>query len=384
AGAGGIAPEKAAEAVVEGTLLGLYRFHELRTQLEDARPDLESLTLVDCAPDNQAAVELGVESGRILAESTVLARNLINRPANVATPSHIVETARAMAADVGLACRVMEKPEMEARGMHSLLSVNQGGGEPARMVILQHNGDREELPTITLVGKGITFDSGGISLKPGQDMWKMKGDMGGAAAVIGAMRAVALLNLPLRVIGLTPLTENMPDAFASKPGDVVKSLKGLTIEIISTDAEGRMILADALTYSGTFKPDAIVDVATLTGSKVIALGAQAAAVMGDDTLIEKLRAAGNATFERVWPMPMYKEYAEELKSDFADVKHVGSRAGGCITAGVFLSKFPPDGIPWAHLDIAGHAFAEKDTPYVPKGAVGFGVRLLVEMLRSWD
>jgi leucyl aminopeptidase len=211
----------------------------------------------------------------------------------------------------------------------------------------------------------------------------MKGDMGGAAAVIGALRAVALLDLPLHVVGLTPLTENMPDAHASKPGDVVTSLKGLTIEIISTDAEGRMILADTLTYAEEFGPDAIIDAATLTGSKVVALGEHAAAVMGDDDLIEQLRAAGDAVYERVWPLPLFEEYGQQLKSDVADCQHTGGRAGGAITAGYFLSKFPPDDVPWAHLDIAGLALVDKDRPYVPKGGTGFGVRLFVELLRNW-
>ncbi len=382
-GVGGIDPERAAEAVVEGTLLGLYRFHELKTELEDVRPDVETLTLVEFDADKVPALEAGARAGQALAESTLLARDLINRPGNVATPAHIAAVAQRMADEVGLRCRVMEKPEMEELGMGALLSVNQGGGEPAKMVILEHNADRDDLPTVTLVGKGITFDSGGISIKPHTGMKAMKGDMGGAAAVIGALRAVALLDLPLHVVGLTPLTENMPDAHASKPGDVVTSLKGLTVEIISTDAEGRMILADALTYAEEFAPDAILDIATLTGSKVIALGDHAAAGMGDDDLIERLRAAGDATYERVWPLPLFEEYGKQLESDVADCQHTGGRAGGAITAGYFLSKFPPDDVPWAHLDIAGLALTDKEKAYVPKGGTGFGVRLFVELLRNW-
>lgn len=382
-GAGGMAPETAAEAVVEGAILGLYRFHELKTELEDVRPDVEALTLVEFDAQKQEDLEAGARAGQAIAESTLLARDLINRPANVATPSHIADVAQQMAEEVGLACRIMEKPEMEERGMGALLSVNKGGGEPAKMAILEHNAGRDDLPTVVLVGKGITFDTGGISIKPTKGMKRMKGDMGGAAAVIGALRAVALLDLPLHVVGLTPLTENMPDAHASKPGDVVTSLKGLTIEIISTDAEGRMILADTLTYAEEFAPHAIVDAATLTGSKVIALGEHAAAVMGDDDLIERLRAAGDAAFERVWPLPLFEEYGKQLESDVADCQHTGGRAGGAITAGYFLSKFPPDSVPWAHLDIAGLALVDKDRPYVPKGGTGFGVRLLVEMLRDW-
>ncbi len=382
-GIGGIAPEIAAEAVVEGTILGLYRFHELKTELENVRPDVETLTLVEFDADKVPALEAGARAGQAIAESTLLARDLINRPANVATPSHIAKVAQDMAADVGLTCRIMEKPEMEERGMGALLSVNKGGDEPAKMAILEHNADRDDLPTIVLAGKGITFDTGGISIKPTKGMKRMKGDMGGAAAVIGALRAVALLDLPLHVVGLTPLTENMPDAHASKPGDVVTSLKGLTIEIISTDAEGRMILADTLTYAEEFGPDAIVDIATLTGSKVIALGEHAAAVMGDDDLVARLRAAGDAAYERVWPLPLFEEYGKQLTSDVADCQHTGGRPGGAITAGYFLSKFPPDDVPWAHLDIAGLALLDNARPYVPKGGTGFGVRLFVELLRNW-
>lgn len=383
AGVGDLAPERAAEAVVEGTLLGLYRFHELKTELEDVRPDIATLTLVEFDADKVPALESGARAGQAIAESTLLARDLINRPGNVATPSHIAEVATTMADEVGLRCRIMEKPEMEELGMNALLSVNKGGGEPAKMAVLEHNAGRDDLPTVVLVGKGITFDTGGISIKPTKGMKRMKGDMGGAAAVIGALRAAALLDVPLHAVGLTPLTENMPDAFASKPGDVVKSLKGLTIEIISTDAEGRMILADALTYAEQFSPDAIVDIATLTGSKVIALGDHAAAVMGDGDLVARLKDAGETTYERVWELPLFDEYGKQLESDVADCQHTGGRAGGAITAGFFLSKFPPDDVPWTHLDIAGLALTDKEKAYVPQGGTGFGVRLFVEMLRSW-
>ncbi|HOT90699.1 MAG TPA: leucyl aminopeptidase [Anaerolineae bacterium] len=383
AGVGGVAPEPAAAAVVEGTLLGLYRFHELKTQLEEVRPDLTTLTLVELDPARRTTLEAGARTGKIVAESTLLARDLINRPANIVTPAYMAETAQRMAAEIGLRCQVLDKATLTALGMNALLSVNRGGGEPAQLVILEHNAGRDDLPTVVLVGKGITFDSGGISLKPGENMHHMKGDMGGAAAVFGALRAAALLDLPLHVVGLTPLTENMPDAHATKPGDVVRSLKGLTIEILNTDAEGRLILADALTYAQNFAPQAIFDIATLTGGRVVALGDHAAAVMGDESLIARLRAAGETTFERVWPLPLFEEYGEQLKSTVADVANIGGRAASSITAGYFLSKFVPDGVPWAHIDIAGLDLIEKDMPYIPKGATGFGVRLLVEVLRGW-
>ncbi len=383
AGVGGMAPEQAAAAVVEGTLLGLYRFHELKTKLDEVRPDLATLTLVEWDATRQTALEGGARVGQIVAESTLLTRDLVNRPANIATPSYMAGIAQRVAAEVGLRCQVLDKETLATLGMHTLLSVNQGGGEPAQLVVLEHNAGRDDLPTVVLVGKGITFDTGGISLKPSENMHRMKGDMGGAAAVFGALRAAAMLDLPLHVVGLTPLTENMPDAHATKPGDVVRSLKGLTVEILNTDAEGRLILADALTYAQSFAPHAIFDIATLTGGRVIALGDHAAAVMGDEALIARLRAAGDATFERVWPLPLFEEYGEQLKSAVADVANVGGRAGSSITAGFFLSKFVPDGVPWVHIDIAGLDLIEKDAPYIPKGATGFGTRLLVELLRGW-
>jgi leucyl aminopeptidase len=272
---------------------------------------------------------------------------------------------------------------MASLGMHLLLSVNQGSDEPARLIVLEHNADRHDLPTIALVGKGITFDTGGISLKSSQGMVTMKGDMGGAAAVLGVLQAVAQLDLPLHVVGLAPVTDNMPDARATKPGDVKRSLKGLTVEILNTDAEGRLILADALTYAGEYAPEAIFDIATLTGSRIVALGDHAAAAMGDDRLIEKLRAAGETVRERVWPLPLFKEYGKQLESDVADLKNVGGRSAGSITAGFFLSKFVPEDTPWVHIDIAGLEIKDAADAYVPKGGTGFGVRLLLETLRKW-
>lgn len=379
----GIGSDQVAEAIAEGAILGSYVFRELKTEDNGVRPAIEKLVIV--APDvpSLSEIEASIRIGHVIAESTAIARDLINRPANIATPSHIVTEAQDIAAGTGLACHVLDKAEMASLGMHLLLSVNQGGNEPAQMIILEHNADRTDLPCIALVGKGITFDTGGISLKPAQGMEAMKGDMGGAAAVLGAMRAVALLGVPLRVVGLTPITENMPDAQATRPGDVVRSLKGLTVEIISTDAEGRMILADALTYAGEYQPDAIFDIATLTGSRIVALGDHAAAVMGDDHLIKRLTTAGETTGERVWPLPMFEAYGEQLKSEVADLRNVGGREAGSITGGCFLSRFVPDDTPWVHIDIAGLSLTEKATPYVPKGGTGFGVRLFVEMLRHW-
>ncbi len=384
AGVGDISSQACATAIAEGALLGLYRFTELKTQQEDERPDPERLVIVTAESEHRPEIERGLRLGRIVAESTMLTRDLVNRPANIASPAHLVETGQEIASSTGLTCRILDKRALETLGMELLLSVNQGGREPAQMIILEHNAARPDLPTIVLVGKGITFDTGGISLKSSRGMERMKGDMAGAAAVLGALRAVALLDLPLHVVGLAPVTENMPDANATKPGDVKRSLKGLTVEIVNTDAEGRLILADALTYAGEFEPEAILDIATLTGGRIVALGRHAAAAMGDEDVIERLRQAGDATGERVWPLPLFEEYGKQLESTVADVKNVGGREASSITAGFFLSKFTPDDTPWVHIDIAGLETSEKADVYVPEGGTGFGVRLLVEALRHWQ
>ncbi len=373
----------AAEAVTEGALLGLYRFREFKTQDDDLRPDPTDLILVSEESDDCPPIEAGIQIGEAIASATTLARDLVNRPANTATPSHVAEAATHMARKAGLASWVLSKEDLDHERMRMLLSVNRGGNEPARMVILEHNAERTDLPTIVLVGKGITFDTGGISLKSSRNMDRMKGDMAGAAAVIGALQAAAHLDLPLHVVGLTPLTENMPDARATKPGDVVTSRKGLTVEIINTDAEGRLILGDALTYAERYDPEAVIDIATLTGGRIVALGDHAAAVMGDESLIELSRSAGDACGERVWPLPLFEAYGKQLESQVADVKNVGGRAASSITAGFFLSKFKPDEVDWLHIDIAGLALVDHERPYVPKGGTGFGARLLIEMLRSW-
>jgi leucyl aminopeptidase len=257
-----------------------------------------------------------------------------------------------------------------------------GAGEPPAFIVLEHNADRADLPTVVLVGKGITFDTGGISIKPGERMGDMKSDMGGAAAVLGAMEAVGRLGLPLRVIGITPCTENMPDANAYRPADVITASNGKTIEIISTDAEGRMVLADALVYAAQYEPAAVIDLATLTGACVVALGAGVAAGLfcNDDALRDRLLAAADNTYERLWPLPLYEDYRRTIDSQVADMKNSGGRMGGVGTSAIFLREFTS--YPWAHLDIAGVALADKAGDYAPAGATGFGVRLLVEYLRQ--
>ena len=295
----------------------------------------------------------------------------------------LADLARDMAAQHGLSCEILDRHQMEDLGMGALLSVTQGSHKPPYMIILEHNKSRETLPTVVLVGKGITFDSGGLDLKPIDSIEKMKDDMAGGAAVLATLRAAALLKLPLHIVGLVPVTENMPGPEATRPLDVVRSMSGKTIEIVNTDAEGRLILADALTYAARYKPAAVVDVATLTGAVAIALGEAAAGLMTpDDDLADRLRRAGEVSGERVWRLPLFEEYDEKIESDVADVKNVGGRPAGAIIGAMFLKKFA-EGYPWAHLDIFGVAWAEKARAYVQKGSTGFGVRLLVQFLREW-
>lgn len=382
-GRGGIGLAAATQAVVEGTELALYGFKELKTEPEDDPKEVSDMTFVVFDESKRPEVKAAVEVGRQIVGGVSLARDLVNRPANYATPTLLAQRAQEMAGEFGMACQVLDEDEMTELGMGSLLSVAQGTDEPARLIILEHNAGRDDLDTVVLVGKGITFDSGGISLKNKEGMETMKGDMAGGAAVLGAMRAVAALDLPLHVVGLVPATENLPSGKAYKPGDVVRAMNGKTIEVISTDAEGRMILADALAYADRYQPKAVVDMATLTGAIVVALGHHATGLFSnDDNLAARLGAAGRTSFERVWRLPLFKEYSEQLKSHVADVKHTGGQPAGSITAAIFLSKFIGD-FPWAHLDIAGKAWTDEDKPYTPKWATGIGVRLLTQFLRDW-
>ena len=382
AGAGGLTLEEAAQALVEGTLLGSYAFKRYKTDAEDSASALESLTLVSFDADAAPMVEHGARTGQIIAESACVARDLVNEPANHLTPSLLAQVAQEMAAEWGLDCQVLDEAQMAEMGMGALLAVAQGSDEPARFIILEHNANRDDLDTYVVVGKGITFDSGGISIKPGSGMERMKADMGGAAATLGAMRAVAALDLPLHVVGLMPATENLPSGRAIKPGDVVTAMSGLSIEVISTDAEGRMILADALAYARRYHPKAVVDLATLTGGCVVALGHVASGLMGRDAgLIGSLKRAADASGEKVWELPLYEEYAEQIESDVADVKNSGGRPASTITGALFLDKFAQS-YPWAHLDIAGVVWREKAKGYLVKGATGYGVRLVTQWLRD--
>jgi leucyl aminopeptidase len=389
AGAGGFALEAAAQAVVEGTILGLYRYQELKNKPPD-RPDPERFTLVQFDESQVPAVEAGVNVGQIVAEAASLARDLVNRPANYATPTDLADVAMEIAGEFDtMRCQVLDEEDAAELEMGAFLGVAQGSDEPATFVVMEHNPGRDDLETVALVGKGITFDSGGISLKPGENMDRMRGDMGGGAAVLGAMLAVGQLELPLHVVGLVPATENLPSGHAYKPGDVLTAMNGKTIEVISTDAEGRLILADALAYAARFEPKAVVDLATLTGACVIALGQGRAAGLfsADSDLSARLLAASEASGERIWPLPLYDDYLDTIESLTADLSNSGGRYGGVGTSAIFLKQFA-EGYPWAHLDIAGMTFEErpdspKRPPYLQKGGTGFGVRLLVQFLRDW-
>ena len=386
AGVGNLSVAAAAQAIVEGTLLALYQFDAQKQQKEnghDTNGQIESLTIVEFDDTKLDAIQEGVAVAQALAEGVTLARNLVNMPPNIATPTKMAAAAQAIATAHNLKITVGGREWAAEHQMGAFLAVAQGAGEEPKFIVLEHNSERTDLDTVVLVGKGITFDTGGISIKPSERMDAMKSDMGGAAAVLGAMQAVATLNLPLRIIGITPCTENMPDANAYRPADVITASNGKTIEIISTDAEGRMVLADGLVYAQRYNPQAVIDLATLTGACMVALGTNIAAGLfaTDDWLRDKLLTAGQTTHERLWPLPLWPDYRPSIDSDVADMKNSGGRMGGVATSAVFLQEFIA--YPWAHLDIAGMAMSEGKQGYTPRGATGYGVRLLVELLRQW-
>jgi leucyl aminopeptidase len=353
-----------------------YRFDEMKSKAERVeRPRLRKVHLA-AAADDATALD-AVTHGEAIAAGTAAARTLGDLPGNVCTPSYLVQHARALAKrHPRLTARIIEEAQMRRLGMGALLSVARGSREPPRLIVLRYAGSGSGDKPVVLVGKGVTFDSGGISIKPAGAMDEMKFDMCGAASVLGAIEAVARLKLPLNVIAVVPATENLPDGNASKPGDIVTSMAGRTVEILNTDAEGRLILCDALTYSQRFEPDVIIDVATLTGACVVALGAQASGMWSnDEDLARDLLAAGTYTGDRAWRMPLWAEYDEQLRSNFADVANVGGRDAGAVTAAMFLARFTRE-MRWAHLDIAGTAWKQGKA----KGATGRPVPLLCEYL----
>ncbi|MBI5930856.1 MAG: leucyl aminopeptidase [Chloroflexi bacterium] len=383
-GAGGLSVEVATQAVTEGSLMAIYGYYEQKSkEAPEALPQTLSLAGLDEA--DFASAEAGIRSGLAITTGVTITRDLVNMPPNFCTPAHMAEVAKQVATDVGLKVTVFEQAQMEALKMGALLSVSQGSDTPPRFIILEHNADRaEEFDTIVLIGKGVTFDTGGYSIKAADGMENMKNDMAGGGAVIGAMRAIGELNLPLHVVGIVPSVDNMISGNAFRPSEVVTASNGVTIEIISTDAEGRMILADALVFAERFKPTAVVDIATLTGACVVALGGIAAGLFStSDVLRDTLMGAGEMTNEKLWPMPLLPEYEKLIESNTADIKNSGGRWAGACTAATFLKHFVSYPA-WAHIDMAGMGMDAKDSsPYLPKGATGYGVRLFVELVRRW-
>jgi leucyl aminopeptidase len=410
AGAGSMEPREAAAAMVEGAVMGVYTYTRFKSkgkgkgkgkgkdvrEVEKARLPA-GMTLVEFDGKKVAAIRSGVEEAQVVAGAVNRVRDLATTPANALTPADLAshvhrEVIRLKKGGVrDLRFRVLKEEDMRREGMGGILGVSRGSVEPARLILLEYNMKRKGHPLV-FVGKGITFDSGGISLKPTEGtfpMWEMKDDMTGAAVVLSAVLAAAELGVPRRLVAIAPCAENLPSGRALKPGDVIRACDGTTIEVHNTDAEGRLVLADGLAYSKKYGPEALVDIATLTGSVWVALGSQAAGVMGSDQpLIDGVRAAGEGTGERWWQFPMYEEYDKQIESDVADVRNVGGRAAGAITAGAFLRKFVPEGVPWAHLDIAGVSWnrggpAVPDKSHTPKGSTGFGVRTLLRLARDW-
>ncbi len=376
----GLSAAEVGRVAAEAAYLGSYNFRKHLTK-EAEYGELKSLSVMSEKKLDKDDFEKGAKRGEIVAQAVMLARDMGNEPSNYMTPEDVADTAERVAKDSGLKIEILERKDMEKLGMGGLLGVSQASFEkhPPKLIIMRYNGRGGGDWDLALVGKGLTFDTGGISIKPADKMEDMKFDMCGGAATIAAMGAIAKLKYKINIIAAVPATENMPSGGAYKPGDVLKMFTGKTVEVISTDAEGRLILADALGYINKEKPKAIVDMATLTGACVIALGGiTTAAITNNQSLLDKVIKAGSAAGERIWQLPAYDEYKEQYKSDYADFKNVGGRPAGTITAGLFLGEFVGD-TPWVHLDIAGTAYGEKEKGHTTKGGSGVPVATLVNL-----
>lgn len=374
--------ESVGVALAEGAALGAYRYDRYLSD-KDKNSALKQFLVLSNNSGRLESLQKGIRFAQIVCEGTYLARDLANAPGNEIYPETLARQAVLAGRKTGFRVAVLDERKIRSLKMGGLLGVSQGSAQPPRFIIMEHNGRNRRMPTVVLVGKGVTFDAGGISIKPAQGMAEMKMDMSGAAAVIGTMYSAARLQLPLRMIGLIPATENLLGGAAMKPGDILTHHGGKTSEVDNTDAEGRLILADALSFASKYKPDLVIDLATLTGACVVALGSVATGMMGNDqTMMDRLKDAGERTYERVWQLPLYEEYEKLIKSDIADVKNVGGRWAGAITGALFLKKFIGS-YKWIHLDIAGTAMLEEAHEYLPKGGSGVGVRLLVDFLRHW-
>lgn len=376
--------EYAAQVLSEGVELGHYRYLDQKSKPTPEQAHSVEECVVVIGEDEVEPATRGVARGQAIARGVMLARDLANAPGNVMLPTRLGEVAQEIGARTGMQVTVLGREELEQQGFGGLLAVGQGSSQPPCFICMEHRTPSADYPTICLVDKGITFDTGGISIKPAENMDKMKMDMGGAAAVLGIMQVVGELQLPLHVVALISAAENMPGSSAFKPGDVIKTLSGKTIEVLNTDAEGRIVLADALFYAQRYRPEAVIDLATLTGAIGIALGTHAIGLMGNNqSLIEKLIRAGEETAERVWQLPLWDVYREMIKSEVADIKNAAGRKGGAIVAAAFLDAFVGD-MPWAHLDIASTTWSEeRPCAYCTHGATGVGVRLITHLLLAW-
>ncbi|NOQ52734.1 MAG: leucyl aminopeptidase [Desulfuromonadaceae bacterium] len=371
------------QAVAEGVQLANYRYDRYLGEKPAGQPvALDKVGLLIATNDSSAEAEEAVVAAEAIVGGVCFARDLVNAPGNLKSPEYLAMQAVAMAEQVGISAKLLNRDALERQGFGAMLGVARGSERDPYLIVLEYRGGSKGQKPIALVGKGVVFDAGGISLKPAEKMDEMKMDMAGAAAVLGAMQAAASLQLPVNLVAVVPAVENMPSGTALRPGDILRSLSGKTIEVLNTDAEGRLILADALTYVGRYQPRVVIDLATLTGACIIALGNHAAAVLGNhDGLIRQLLKAGERSGEKLWQLPLWEEYAAQIKGDFADIKNTGGRPAGTITAAAFLQKFA-DKYTWAHLDIAGMAWEERGRAGQPKGGTGFGVRVLIEYLRG--
>ncbi|CAN5814574.1 leucyl aminopeptidase [soil metagenome] len=385
----GVSTRYLAQAIAEAALLAGYRYDRWQTVELDEEPgeardrekeELQSITIVESDGRKLAAIRSGLDRGGKLADAVNWTRDLGNGPPNEVYPAALAERARQLAGELKLEFEMWTRRDLEKSKMGGILGVAQGSAHEPRLIMLRYRGGRKTVKPSVVVGKAITFDTGGISIKPAASMEEMKFDKMGGCAVLGIMRAVAMLKLKINVIGIVPSAENMPSGTAYRPGDILTSYSGKTIEIINTDAEGRLILADALTYACEQDPKEIIDLATLTGACVVALGHHASGAFGDERMVERLKQVGAATGDRAWPLPLYDEYGDDMKSEVADIKNSGGRWGGASTAAAFLKFFVKEGVAWAHLDIAGTAWTTKAQPYHPVGATGAGVRLVTEYL----
>ncbi|PLX79489.1 MAG: leucyl aminopeptidase [Desulfuromonas sp.] len=371
------------QATAEGSLLATYRFtrYQSRKTLQETLLP-KGLTLLVERPKDLEQADQAISTATRICRAVSLARDLVNEPGNVKSPEWLADQARAAAAEGEFNCTVIDRQSLVRDGFGALLGVAQGSEREPCLILLEHLGGPADAAPVALVGKGVVFDAGGISLKPAEKMDEMKMDMAGGAAVIGTLLAAALLKLPINLVGVIPAVENLPSGSAIRPGDILTSLSGKTIEVLNTDAEGRLILADALTYVKRFAPSLVIDLATLTGACVIALGQHASAVLGNDqSLVRQLIKAGESCGERLWQLPLWDEYDQQVKSEVADLKNTGGRPAGTITAAAFLKPFA-EGTRWAHIDIAGTAWRDKPAPYATKGGTGVGVRLLLAYLQS--